>query len=60
MNRLDYENVIYELSNVCLAESVLDDVVRALSEHELIEIVDYLACTWDFTYSDDGTVTFNQ
>ena len=60
MDRFDYENVIYELSKVCLAESVLDDIVRALSEHELIEIVDYLATLWDFTYAGDGTVTFNR
>ena len=59
MNRLDYENVIYELSKVRLPETVLDGITRALPEHELIEIVDYLARTWDFTYSDDGSITFN-
>ena len=60
MNRFDYENVIYELSKVRLAETVLDDVIRALPEHELIDTVDFLARTWDFSYADDGTITFNR
>lgn len=60
MNRLDYENVIYELSKVYLPEAILDDITRAMSEQELIEIVDFLSRTWDFTYDADGFVTFNQ